>query len=410
MQNYIIYLLLFVVTNSFAQPRPKVVFIIADGIPADVIERLQPPAMQQIIRKGKYSRAYVGGVKGTYKETPTISAPGYNNLLTGVWGYKHNVWDNDNQQPNYNYPTIFKLLKTQPKPLTSAIFSTWIDNRTVLLGEGLPQTGQLKVDYIFDGYEKDTLRFPHDKASLYIHQIDEQVVQAADSVIRQSAPDLSWIYLEYTDDIGHKTGTGKAFDSAVVLLDHQIEKISTALDYREKNHNEKWLMVITTDHGRDAIEGHHHGGQSDRERTTWMILNKPITNHYWANNRPAIVDIYPSIAKFLGLDLPGSVKAELDGTPFIGELSVSNAAMQLKGDTLQVEWTPYHQKDPVKISIAYANKAKTGGNDQYQVLETLPAGARKFSTVLPGLGQQPFFKIIIEGRLNTLNCQHSRAK
>jgi Type I phosphodiesterase / nucleotide pyrophosphatase len=396
MRNYIIYLLLFVGTNSLAQPAPKVVFIIADGIPADVIERLQPPAMQQIIRQGKYSRAYVGGVKGSYKETPTISAPGYNNLLTGVWGYKHNVWDNDNQQPNYNYPTIFRLLKSQQRPLTSAIFSTWIDNRTVLLGEGLPQTGQLKVDYIFDGYEKDTIRFPHDKASLYIHQIDEQVVQAADSVIRQSAPDLSWIYLEYTDDIGHKTGTGKAFDSAVALLDHQIEKIHDALLYREKNHNEKWLLVITTDHGRDAIKG--------------MILNKPVTNGYWTNNRPAIVDIYPSIVNFLGLEIPGSVKAELDGTPFIGDLSISNAAMQLKGDTLRVEWIPYHPKEPVKISIAYTDKVKTGGDDQYQILKSLPAGTANFSTVIPGLGQRPFFKITIEGRLNTLNCQHIGAK
>jgi hypothetical protein len=160
---------------TFAQLKPKVVIVIADGIPADVIERLRPPAMQQIIKEGAYTRAHVGGTKGTYTETPTISAPGYNDMLTGTWGYKHNVWDNDNQHPNYNYPTIFRIFKTAKPTGTTAIFSTWVQNRKMLLGTGLPQTGNLSVDYVYDGYEKDTIAFPHDKASLYLHHIDEHV-------------------------------------------------------------------------------------------------------------------------------------------------------------------------------------------------------------------------------------------
>jgi len=35
--------------------------VIADGIPADVMERLKPNNMQQIIKEGAYKRAYVGG-------------------------------------------------------------------------------------------------------------------------------------------------------------------------------------------------------------------------------------------------------------------------------------------------------------------------------------------------------------
>ncbi len=96
---------------SFAQPARKAVIVIADGIPADVIERLKPPAMQAIIDKGAYTRAFVVGKKGTYTQTPTISAPGYNDMLTGTWAYKHNVWDNDGQKPDYSYPTIFRILK-----------------------------------------------------------------------------------------------------------------------------------------------------------------------------------------------------------------------------------------------------------------------------------------------------------
>ncbi|UKJ07772.1 hypothetical protein [Solitalea lacus] len=53
------------------------------------------------------------GEKGGYSETPTISAVGYNSLLTGVWFNKHNVPDNDIKNPNYNYQKIFRLFKEQ---------------------------------------------------------------------------------------------------------------------------------------------------------------------------------------------------------------------------------------------------------------------------------------------------------
>jgi predicted AlkP superfamily pyrophosphatase or phosphodiesterase len=100
--------------NLFAQSKsPKVVFVIADGIPADLLEKASKPNLDKIIAAGFYKRAFVGGIKGTYNQTPTVSAPGYNNLITGTWANKHQVINNDIKDPNYNYWSIFRFLKNQ---------------------------------------------------------------------------------------------------------------------------------------------------------------------------------------------------------------------------------------------------------------------------------------------------------
>ncbi len=302
--------------TSPAEPVPKAVFIIVDGIPADVIETASTPNLDAIAAEGGFARAYVGGEAGGASESPTVSAVGYMSLITGTWSNKHNVYDNDVENPNYDYWDIFRIAKAHDPSLQTAIFSTWTDNRTKLLGDGLPAAGGTKLDYAFDGFELDTERFPHDEDRIYIKMIDKLVVEETARYLREVAPDLSWVYLEYTDDIGHRYGDGPEMTDAVAWMDERIGEIWDAVLERQRTADEDWLIVITTDHGRDAETGMDHGGQSVRERTIWIVTNGRNLNSRFSA-MPGVVDILPSIATHMQLDLPAQIRAELDGQSFI---------------------------------------------------------------------------------------------
>lgn len=364
------------VASAFAKER-KVIYIIVDGIPADYIERTHPQHIFDIAKEGAYARAYTGGEIGAYSQTATISAIGYTNILTGTWMNKHNVNGNENLSPRYQYWSLFRIAKEQKENYTTGLFSSWTDNRKVLVGEGKAETNQLKIDYVVDGYDLDNQNFPKKKDDLQIWEIDSVVAEKAAVCIKENAPDVNWVYFWYTDDAFHIYGDGEIGDKYVYKTDELVGKIWESVKYREANFDEEWLFIVTTDHGRDET-GHHHGGQTQRERGVWIATNYKKTNKHFKSPYLSLVDINPTICNYMGFELPQEVLFEQDGVSFIGKADVVNLTTQHYDDQIILNWESYDAAGNLDVYVAFSNDYLTGGKDEWVKVASVPAKEKKY--------------------------------
>ncbi len=383
----------------------KAVFVIVDGIPTDILYKVYTPNIDAIAKDGVLLESYIGGITDTYSETSTYSANGYATIITGTWGNKHNVYGNDIKNPNYNYPTIFRLYKDNYPNHTIAVYSSWVDNRKKLIGENLPQTNNLKIDYHHDGMDLDTINYPHDQNDNYVKRIDADVALEAVKSIYNNGPDLSWVYLWYTDDVAHQKGESEDFYNAIAYEDGLIGLIYDAVKLRAENFKEDWMIVVTTDHGRDPITAHHHGGQSDREKKTWIAINKKNINTYARNNRVAAVDIFPTLSSYLELKIPEQIRYELDGVSLIDKVDAHHLRAFIVNKTLRLSWiaTDKNTKDTAKILVSYTNNRKKGKDDQYQKIATVAIKEQIANIPLEKLPNKKHIKIVFKTKNTTLN-------
>ena len=92
--------------------------------------------------------------------------------------------------------------------------------------------------------------------------------------------------------------TANSFTMQLKSWMRKIGRLWKAIQYRQANFNEDWGNIYHNRPRRNQETGRDHGGQSDRERNTWIVTNAQNLNAHF-KQQPGIVDIMPTIACFL---------------------------------------------------------------------------------------------------------------
>lgn len=161
------------------------------------------------------------------------------------------------------------------------------------------------------------------------------------------------------------------------------------------------MIIMTTDHGRSEKDGKGHGGQSFRQRSTWMVSNKKF-NNYAGYSYPGIVDIMPTFANYLSINIPTQVKNEIDGVPLIGKISLAHPKVNIFQNKLDISWQNFNEEGTVKVWICTTNNFSKFGTDQYILLNEVPV-KQKNTVIDITKYESSFYKILLEGKYNSVN-------
>jgi hypothetical protein len=223
----------------------KLLFIGIDGCRSDALQQQitngNAPNIKSIMDVGLYTfDSWHLGI--------TSSGPSWSDMLTGVWENKHGVTSNNYTGSNYNtYPYFPKRVK-ECRPNAKAVqITSW---------------SPMSDNVYNDGWN-----------SKIVPPTDDACASVAVTQLADASLDILFVHLDDVDGAGHSNGFNPAVSSymnAIAYADTKVGQVLQALYARPNYANEKWVILLTTDHGGT---GTTHGGNSNDERHIWWTAS-----------------------------------------------------------------------------------------------------------------------------------------
>ncbi|MEU7852751.1 alkaline phosphatase family protein [Nonomuraea sp. NPDC049141] len=262
--------------------KDKVLVVGMDGLRFDRLLAVGPPELTGLMSRGAYGTSLLpyGEATAPRTESPgeivpettsepaepdqrsavrvirsrTDSGPGWSSIATGVWPDKHGVVDNAfTRQQFAKYPDFLTRAKTARPDLDTAAFFSWAS-----LAEHGAFGPAIDTRFVLDGY---TIDWPI---------ADKQVAEAAERHLASAGADLTFVYLGETDEVAHDLGPHcPEYTKALHTQDSYLGRLLDAIRGRRTFADERWTVLVTTDHGH--IDDGGHGGTSVEERTVFVI-------------------------------------------------------------------------------------------------------------------------------------------
>lgn len=272
---------------------PKVLLIGIDGVRSDVLAAVSTPNLDALASTGTFTAQ-------TRTTSPSVSGPAWSSMLTGVWPEKHGVTNNEFTGKRYGeYPDFLTRIEQVRPELSTFAVADWLP--LVAAEDGNPTISD-RVDerHVLDGSQ---LGWP---------EADGRSVEIAVRHLLEADPDAMFVYLGNPDETSHEhRSIGPEYREAIALADRHVGMLVEALRARPGYADEDWLIIASTDHGRREDGG--HGGDSEEEMTTFLLLNGRSDARGVSPGATFIVDVPVTALAHLGIAL--APEWGLDGRP-----------------------------------------------------------------------------------------------
>jgi len=268
--------------------RPKLLLIGIDGIRVDILQAAATPNLDAL--------AADGAMTLTARIRPkTVSGPGWSSMLTGVWMDKHGVESNDFSSSRYEqYPDFLTRIELLRPELSTFAIIDWPPLGTSQ--DGGPLLSH-KIDLVIN-VNGDNLGYG---------PADELSVELAAARLRDGDPDATFVYLGDTDVVAHDTSSlSDEYRAAIETADRQVGLLLDAVRARTTYGQEDWLVISSTDHGRDDEGG--HGGESEKELTIYYLVSG--TSVATLQQPAEIVDVACTALTHLGITIDPAWKLD----------------------------------------------------------------------------------------------------
>lgn len=273
-----------------SSPRRRKVLVVGwDGVRDDTLRELAPPSVTELAEAGRWWTTTLPDVD----VAPTVTAVGWSTILTGVWPDRHGVMGNEEELNRlHRYPEMLTRAYCERPALhtygaASALIFGSCYGPGPLFGPGVRT-----VDWV------DRREFP-----AKFRETDVLVADAAERQLRESDPDLSFVYFGETDQVCHDSGVGPEYESAIRRQDDRLGRLVAAINQRKSRDSEEWLIMVTTDHGH--IDEGGHGGGSWQERQSFIVA-AVLGGATPASESAANIDIAPTVLDHLKIPIDPS--------------------------------------------------------------------------------------------------------
>ncbi len=263
----------------------RLLIISVDGLRPDMLLRANTPTMHALFRGGTFSF--------WARTVPhAITLPSHTSMLTGVIPRKHEIeWNKDLplKEPVYpRFPTLFEVAHKHGFTTAMAAGKSKF--------ETLNKPGTLDWPWVTDSTKAE----------------DADVAAHAVEIIREHRPQVMFVHLPSTDNVGHAIGWGTPQQEKTVEAgDAAIAQILAAVD--EAKLRDETIVILTADHGGAGLT--HLPDDARARHIPWIVNGRGVRKNVDLTTYPNLIinteDTFATASFLLGLPL----SKDLDGKP-----------------------------------------------------------------------------------------------